>query len=501
MPIGGDARTARRALAKAGALAATGVAVACVLLAAPALACGGLFCNGSQVVVPPAQSAERLIFALNPPGWDAPPEGLSAALMAGPAPAPATALPASAVDAADTAALAGPTLDAYIQIAYSGAAKSFAWVLPVDGVPLIVGTAQPDIFALDTATAPRFGFYAKPPPGPSPPINWSAVSPGGGCFPGRGVGSDTWAPSSQLSETFPPRPAAVPAPVAVIGQGKVGPYEVAVLRSDRPDTLQTWLVGHGYDVPEQAVALLQPYVAEGKTFVAFRLSDDQGVGAIQPVVVRLPGTQPCIPLRLTPVAAGPVVTVTALVLADGRARSPVYSDAQVDLQAVRPTTATTTDYLARLREAVRASGGRAFVTERAVGSEAVAYSGRLPQSALALVADRAFVTRLSTVMVPDEMNLDPIFTVDAFDQEPAQADATIDITLDRKARAALGLGPPPLATVQVPAGEDDHDAPAGCSAAPSGGPLDGTAPLPLLNALLLLGLQRRRSPHGEGSGR
>jgi hypothetical protein len=436
------------------------VVLACSGRPVPALACGGLFCNGNQVTVPPAQSAERLLFVLNPPGWSEPPEALSGAWSPassepGPKPEPEAPpgrwAPLTLAPGVGPQAGPGPTLDAYIEVAYSGAAGSFAWVVPVDGAPLLVGTARREVFELDAASAPRFSFVGPTPvPGPMSSVTQGDfyASGGGGCFAGRGVATQT-DPGGQVRQTFPARNLPIAAPVAVVRQSSVGPYEVAVLRAHDSQALHSWLVDHQYDVPPAAVALLEPYVREGKTFVAFRLSDGEGTGAIEPVVLRLPGSQPCIPLRLTPVASDPLLTVTALVLGDGRARVQGFSDTAVDLQSVRPISPTTLDYSDRLRQAVDAAGGRAFVTELA-GPTDLLMPGVSPALS-ALLRRSRFLTRLSTAVVREAMTVDPVFTVSGADLEGVDNLTLIDISDDPVALERLGLTPATAAAPVSPA--------------------------------------------------
>ena len=88
-------------------------------------ACGGLFCNGPPpnpfAPLPVAQNGENVVFAITP-------------------------------DPAGGA----PTLEAHIQILYTGDAAKFSWVVPVDAVPTL-GTGTDLLFSsLASVTTPQF---------------------------------------------------------------------------------------------------------------------------------------------------------------------------------------------------------------------------------------------------------------------------------------------------------------------------------------------------------
>jgi hypothetical protein len=267
--------------------------------------------------------------------------------------------------------------------------------------------------------------------------------------------------------------------VTVIGTGRVGPYEVAVLDAATAADLRSWLVSHDYQIPEGTDPILDRYVDEGKTFAAFRLADGEGVGAIEPVVIRTPGAEPCIPLRLTPVASEPVLSVTAIIMASGLVRPGNFNDAGLDESAVRPTSPVTTDYQTRLRQNVQALGGLAVETEFAGPAD---YVEATSTTSFAMLDRVGFVTRLSTRMAPEEMTTDPIF-LETPEQTSISRDYTIDVTNDDAALTALGVQP------AAGAGADTADDDDGCSAA---GPNRSPLPLVWLVPVALL-LWRRRS--------
>jgi hypothetical protein len=365
------------------------------------------------VQIPPAQSAERIVFVENPRGHTALPEGIVDIGYSQDDAEPGTVQPYS-----------GASIDVYIEIAYSGAVDDFAWLVPMLESPVLIGTARPDLFGdLDQATAPRFTYTYSG--------GASTVSSGGGmgCGSAMRSGGDDDAFGGDGMETDPE--------VTLLDRQHVGPYEVVVLEAETAQDLRDWLLQHDYEIPAVAEPVLEQYVQEGKKFAAFRLSDGEGVGAIEPVVLRIPGNEPCIPLRLTPVSSEPVVTVSAIVLGAGLTRPVNFSDTAMNLDAIQPTSPVTTDYPDRLRDAARILRGRAVETEYATPAGAVS---ALTDAANAMLSRSAFVTRLSTRIAPEEMTEDPIFEVTSAQTEIPR-DHVIDVTNNPTAQQALGIAP------------------------------------------------------------
>ena len=108
--------------------------------------------------------------------------------------------------------------------------------------------------------------------------------------------------------------------VNVSFQGAVGPVRRR-RRQLRPirRRCKNWLTDNGYVVSDAAAALIDAYVRENKYFVALKLLNGVGVRSIQPIVLTFRGTEPCVPLRLTAIAANPDMPVLVWVLL-GQAR-------------------------------------------------------------------------------------------------------------------------------------------------------------------------------------
>jgi MYXO-CTERM domain-containing protein len=313
-----DLRSRRGRLAL---LAAAAAAITPLALARPAAACGGLFCNSPQnafAPLPVAQNGENVVFAI-------------------------TKDPAGGA----------PTIDAHIQILYTGDAAKFSWVVPVDAVPTL-STGTDRLFSqLATVTRPSFNvqytqtgtcIVQQPPPffdAPSSAGGTGAAGAAGEVLTGGGV--------------------------TVAFQGAVGPFDAAVIMSDDPTALKTWLTTNGYTVSDAAGAIIDTYVREMKYFVALKLLNGMGVSAIQPIVLTFRGTEACVPLRLTAIAANPDMPVLVWVLSDKRAAPRGFFEMKID-DALIDWWNNGASYFGPKGLVGRAAddaGGNAFITEYA----------------------------------------------------------------------------------------------------------------------------------------
>ena len=301
-----------------GLLGVVGLAVS----PAPAHACGGLFCDRPPVnpldPLPVAQSGENVVF------------GVEGDLTMGTA-----------------------VVTAHIQVLYSGAAAQFSWVVPVMAVPelstgtdrlfsSLAGVTQPSFVATTVIdgtclSGPNYG-----------PVDGGRSVGAGGSAGAGGAGGG----------------------VTVLFQGAVGPYDAVVLQSSDATELKTWLTTNGYYLDSRAGHIIDTYVQEGKYFVALKLLNGQDVRSIRPLVLTFHGTEPCVPLRLTAIAAFPDMPVTVYLLGGARAVPLGFLELKLDeLRIDWPSGGS--NYRALLAEAANEAGGNAFVTEYA-GSAAIA---------------------------------------------------------------------------------------------------------------------------------
>lgn len=244
----------------------------------------------------------------------------------------------------------GNSVEAHIQIQYQGSAEKFAWVVPLQAKPTL-SIGSPRLFSfLDTMTQARFQ------------LQWTdKCSSRGGIF----------SPGSAEDSAPPPSSVDAGTGVQVVSREDVGPYDAAILTADDAVALRTWLSTNGYDIPEAAGKALEPYVGSGYYFVALKLQQNKTVGDLKPIVVKFDGPRPCIPIKLTSIAARPDMPIIAYVLADKRAVPMNYRHVLINPTRVDWLTGGS-NYAKVASNAVDEAGGRAFLTEFAGGTGAIA---------------------------------------------------------------------------------------------------------------------------------
>lgn len=321
----------------------------------PAEACGGFFC-GQQ---PVDQTAERIVFSVNPDG----------------------------------------TTTMIVQISYAGSAADFAWVLPLGEVPAVESLdtfPQLALTGLDAQTGPSFQW-------PEDCYGYLAEADASGP-PRAGAGGSEGGVTVHIRET-------------------VGPFDVAVIESTDPSALVTWLRDNSFRVTPAMEPYIGIYTAEGMKFLALRLQPGAEVTDIEPFRFTLPGTSPSVPLRMTALAAEPEMGIAVWVLGDMRYGPGNVPDLDIDDSNIvwRPYTwPMETNWTSLVARAADAAGGQGFVTEYA-GSTASYVEllrastptdpeqQRATEALLALMENQPYVTRMYTRLSPEEMRVDPVF--------------------------------------------------------------------------------------------
>lgn len=337
------------------------VAIAALVTPATALACGGVFCAPRPTPEVIRQDGERILFAHDDDG----------------------------------------RMVAVIQIAYDGPPDQFSWILPVSGRAEVSVASDAVFDALDAATAPVIQ-QALVRDGCEEDDGHRAscgeeVSLSGGRFDSSGTA------------TYRPR-----------GQGSAGPYDYAILPGTSADAAIGWLLDNGYFAPPRTRELLLPYIDGEHELVALKLRNDATTGQIVPVVVRSDEPDPCVPLRLTGVAATEEMPILVWILGEARAAPTNYATAELNFARLDFRQGGI-NYEALVSEAVdEAPGGMAFVTQfagrtpdlRGAVSPGTASDGADPQALQdiqRLLDTRPYLTRLYTRISPGEMLDDPIF--------------------------------------------------------------------------------------------
>ncbi len=282
------------------------LALSVVALAAPApaLACGGMFCD---VAAPVDQSAERIFFFFEA---DSDGDGLG-------------------------------VLTTEVQISYEGDSDGFAWVVPVP--------TEPELFLSNDA---MFTGIAN---NTTPVLSLQTQSSGGVSF-GCATSSDMNL-SAQME-------AGDRGGVTVVSSEAVGPYDTVVLQAANAEVLVTWLQDEGFDVPDDMETALAPYVTAGQYFVALKLQSDKDSGDIAPIGMTYDAAAASIPIQLTAVAAVDDMPIEVFLYGPSRAVPDNYLHVTPNAAAFNWYTGAD-NYREVVGDAVDEAGGLAFATDYA----------------------------------------------------------------------------------------------------------------------------------------
>jgi len=293
---------------------------------ADASACGGMFCDAGPQSMPVDQSGENILFILD-----------------------------------------GQEVEVHIQIQYQGDPEQFAWVIPLTAVPEFSIGSELLFQNLLTGTVPTYGFDTTRDDCPmlDSPLGMGGTTGGdGGGFDetgGEGVPFDDDGPQVVLRET-------------------VGAYEIVVLEGGTAAEVIEWLDTNGYQQDPEAQPIFEEYLAENHLFGAIKLTGGAGVDQIHPIVLRYTSDEPCVPLRLTRIAAVEDMDVRTFFLGNDRMvptnyRHVLVNPLQIDWLQLAA------NYKEVITGAVDAehANGRAFVTEYA-GVSSVVPTGGLSDS-------------------------------------------------------------------------------------------------------------------------
>lgn len=287
----------------------------------PAQACGGTFCDVGPQSMPVDQSGENILFILD-----------------------------------------GEEVEVHIQIRYEGDPEKFAWVIPLTAVPDFSIGSEPLFNNLLAGTVPTYGVTTSQDTCPmrGVPSADDDQGFGEGTSGGDGTGTggfDDDQPQVVLRET-------------------VGAYEIAVLEGGTAAEVVAWLDENGYQQDPEAEPILEQYLAENHMFGAIKLTGGAGVDQIHPIVLRYTSDEPCVPLRLTRIAAVDDMEIRTFFLGDERMVPTNYRHVLVNPLMI-DWLRLGTNYKEVITAAVDAehANGRAFVTEYAGPSDVVSPSG------------------------------------------------------------------------------------------------------------------------------
>jgi hypothetical protein len=187
----------------------------------------------------------------------------------------------------------GSTENIVMSFNVTGSSKTAAWVMPVPSTAEVT-LGDPKLFDdLDRITEPRTEY------------------------------SDSWWPT--FTWLFGEGDGMAGAPrdsaVEVLGQQRIGPFDVTRLAANDPSALATWLADNGFPHPDDLDENLAPYVADSWEIVAIKLApataDAALTGGLQPLRLSFATRTMIYPMRLSKSADNPQ-NVVLYVLADHR---------------------------------------------------------------------------------------------------------------------------------------------------------------------------------------
>ena len=146
--------------------------------------------------------------------------------------------------------------------------------------------------------------------------------------------------------------------------------------------------------------------------------------SITPIEITYPGTEPMIPLRLTAVAALPDMPIFTWIFADTQAVPSNYAHMEIETAEITFGPFGGNDYRRLAGQRADANNGQAFLTEFAGPTSSL----QVEHPYLSERNDR-YMTRLFSIISPDEMTVDPVF---GFEDRP-------DVSNVRDASQLVGL--------------------------------------------------------------
>ncbi len=259
-------------------------------------------------------------------------------------------------------------VEAHIQIQYEGDPERFAWLIPVQAKPDVEVGSDPLFQNLLNSTVPIFTLDQQ----------FETGCGGGGasfpvCFAG---GSDKdlaggFGDGGDGDQEEPEGP-------DIVERGIAGAFQYDILQGGTVEGVVDWLDTAGYLQDDDAPPILAEYLDEGFLFVAIKLQAGAGVDEIHPLVIRYAGMEPCIPIRLTRIAAVPDMGIRTFFLGDRRVAPQNYAHVEINPLKFNwlGIGQGTTGYNQALSMAVdEAEEGHAFVTEYAGASSIVPQTG------------------------------------------------------------------------------------------------------------------------------
>lgn len=168
-----------------------------------------------------------------------------------------------------------------LQTTYTGKVSNFVWVVPTPNI-VKVDKAESNVFEIfHMITAPRLKYWFN---------------------------ANEWEHFGAAARSA--QSAAVP-DVDVLGEKKIGVFDVIVLRARKADELIKWLNTNKYQIPKNIKPILDDYIKRGWVFTiskvsatSFKDKNKKMSGTLEPLVFEFNTEKPVYPLKLTSLNKG-----------------------------------------------------------------------------------------------------------------------------------------------------------------------------------------------------
>jgi hypothetical protein len=269
----------------------------------------------------------------------------------------------------------GNRVEAHIQIQYTGDPERFGWVIPVTNVPEVGVGSQALFDNLLAATVPSLTLTTQQETcdggvGASAELGCAMADASenlGGSGGSTGFGSDGGDEGTGGGDGDDGGP-------DIIDRGFAGAFQYDVLQGGTIEGVTQWLEDAGYVQDDDAPPILENYLDDDFLFVAIKLRSGVGVEEIHPITIAYDGMEPCVPIRLTAIAAVPDMAIRAFFLGESRVAPKNYDHVtinQAKLDWLGVGTGTTGYNMAVALAIDETEDGHGFVTEYAGTSKTV----------------------------------------------------------------------------------------------------------------------------------
>jgi MYXO-CTERM domain-containing protein len=305
-----------------------------MLTPAEAEACGGTFCDNGPQTMPVDQTGENILFKI---GED--------------------------------------YVEAHIQIQIdpNTEASKFAWVIPVTSLPEFSVGSQLFFNNMLNGSVPTYGVQTQ--------TDFCGDEGDDGALGGgdsggtNGEGDPNGDAGDGDGDDGGPD---------VVFKGSVGAFEIAVLDGGTIEGVMQWLGDNGYQQDPASEPILKYYLENQEhdfMFVALKLGVETGVEDVHPIVIKYSGTEPCVPIRLTAIAAADDMDIRTFFLGDARVVPVNYRHVLINsLRLDWLNLAANYKEVISMAVDAQEADGNAFVTEYAGVSNVISMAGVIDDS-------------------------------------------------------------------------------------------------------------------------